>query len=483
MLFAREGGGERVVAVDAAAAAEGLRPGLTLADARALCPGLASMPADPAGDARMLAGLADWCGRYTPWAAPDGADGIVLDISGCAHLFGGEAGLAGSLIERLAGFGYGVRTTVADTPAAAWAVARFGEDSAIVPPGQAREVLAGLPVAALRLASEMAATLQRLGLRRIGDLYSLPRPALAARFGPALGRRLGCALGEEFEPISPRRPVTALRTRLAWPEPIGHADDIRRAAGRLMENLCVLLAGAGKGARRLELALYHVDGRITRLAIGSSRPSRDASHLLRLLVDRLAGFEAGFGVDVMVLAAPAADPLPAGQGRLETGGGPTPKDADAVLGPLIDRLGNRLGPDSVFRIVARSSHIPERAVAVEPALTASCRARSGDCDWAGLPPRPLRLLPCPEPIEVVAPVPDDPPLRFRWRRLGHRVVRAEGPERIAPEWWREAAPTRDYYRIEDEAGRRFWVYRLGLLPTPTRAGDARPRWYMHGLFP
>ncbi len=471
-----------MAAVDPAAETAGVRPGLTLADARALCPTLEARPADPVGDARALGRLADWCGRYSPWTGTDGADGVVLDITGCAHLFGGEAALAEDLVGRLARRGVAARAAVADGPGAAWAMARYGAGPGphVVAPGGNRAALAGLPVAALRLPPDIAAGLVRLGLRHIGDLRGVPRAALAARFGETVTRRLDRALNDAFEPLSPRRHRPRLAVRLAWPDPIGHADDIARAGRRLVDRLCAMLAEGREGVRRLDLALYRVDGEVARVHVGTSRASRDPDHLMRLLAERLAGVEAGFGIETMVLSALAVEPLAAVQVRLGLGGG-TAADTAAALAPLVDRLRNRLGPGSVFRLAPHASHLPERAVSLVPAATTPA-AR----EWGETPPRPLRLLPCPEPIEVVAPLPDDPPVLFRWRRVGHRVRRADGPERIAPEWWRERAPTRDYYRLEDEDGRRFWVYRSGLYRDGSEEGeegeDARPRWYMHGLF-
>ena len=489
-----------IAAVNPAAEAVGIRPGLTLAAARALVPGLATFEADPAADRGALERLAGWCGRYTPWTAVDncaggaGAAGLWLDISGCAHLFGGEAALLDDLALRLCAFGFGARTAVADTPGAAWAVARFADAGAttIVPLREARRVLAPLPVAGLRLSPAVVEALGRVGLGRIADLADLPRAPLAARFGDAPLRRLDQALGRTDEAISPRRAVAALRVRRAFAEPIGRADDIVAALGRLLAELCARLEKARQGARRLELVLYRVDGTTAGAAIGTGRPVRDADHLERLFAEKLGTLDAGFGVETMTLAVTAADPLSPVQAGLDDLDGHNGHDGTAGsdgarrTARLVDRLGNRLGADDVVHLHRRASHVPERASrAVSVFEKAPCPSGETVDDPGRRPPRPLHLLPSPQPIQVVAPVPDSPPVMFRWRRHQHRVAEAEGPERIGPEWWLEELPApasqqdriRDYYRVEDTQGRRFWVYRDG----PYRPG-IKPRWYLHGLF-
>lgn len=485
-------GGLVVAALSHAAEGAGVRPGQTLSDARAIVPGLAVEPDDPAADAAALEGLALWCGRYTPWVAPDrsglgaglgGAHGLWLDVTGCAALFGGEAALLDDLLRRLAAFGLEARAALADTPGAAWAVARY-RAGGVVAPGTVRAALADLPVAALRLGALEVEALGRVGLRRIGELYGMPRGALARRFGATLGRRLDQALGAAHEPLSPGRPVAPYRVQRLFAEPIAGPAAIEAITRALVEALTAKLEADGRGARRLELVLYRVDGTVGELAIGTSLAVREPRHLMRLFAERLERLDAGFGADAMVLAAPLSDPLP----RLQLGldleaTGPrrpcAPEDV-AALGELVDRLGNRLGAANIHRQAPRQSHIPERAVAPAAPL-----APAGDWPSQGRRERPLRLLAPPEPIEVIAPIPDDPPVMFRWRRAVHRVRAAAGPERLAPEWWRAAGMAavgegegrfRDYYRVEDEAGRRFWLFRLGAF----RPGSS-PAWFMHGL--
>lgn len=482
-----EHGGVRIAAVNGAAEAAGVAPGMPLANARAVAPGLVTAAADPAGERRTVVGIAAWCGHYTPWTAADGGGGVWLDITGCAHLFGGEAGLLKDLIGRLKSQGFEALAAVADTPGAVWAAARFatagGSATVIVPSGkeETRAALAPLPVAGLRLTPATTEGLGRVGLRRIGDLFELPRAPLAARFGEALTRRLDEALGAVEEPISPRRTAPPFQARLAFAEPIQHGAAIAGATRRLLGELCRKLEAAHRGARRLDLTLYRTDGSRDGAAIGTSRPMRDAKHLERLFRDKLEGLDPGFGVEVMVLAAGAVDPLPPTQSGFRAPGRGT---GDGVA-RLVDRLANRLGAQHVVRLHAHPSHIPERACRALPATDDLDDSNVAPAKDRPARPRPLHLLPWPEPIDVIAPIPDDPPAVFRWRRTRHRVARAEGPERIAPEWWREAlddAPpaerrVRDYFRVEDTQGRCFWLYREGLYRP-----DWAPRWYMHGLF-
>ncbi len=489
-------GGLRIVAASPAARSGGIRPGLPLADAYAVLPELRALPADPAAEAKALDGLTAWCGRYTPWTSVDGegpgpcpgAGGLWLDVTGCAHLFGGEAALLQDIIRRLEGLGFAARAALADTPGAAWAMARFsqpdGNGPAVVPAGSLRAALAPLPVAALRLDGQVSEGLRRVGLRRVGDLIDLPRAPLAARFGEAVLRRLDQALGRVGESLSPRRPVAPLRARLAFAEPIATPEGIAAALRHLLADLCRRLAETRRGARRLDLVLYRADGTCAGTAIGTSRAVRDAGHLERLFREKLGGLDPGFGIEVMTLAATIADGLEAQQGDLATGGGAT----EEGLARLIDRLGNRLGAANVARLAPQASHIPEKACREEAALASPAPPpAAGNDDFRPVPSRPLHLLAWPEPVEVMAPVPDHPPLMFRWHGRPHRVVRADGPERIGPEWWLAEEPldpaaaeraTRDYYRVEDADGRRFWLYRQGLY-----RADGAPRWYLHGVFP
>ena len=505
----RTGGRALVAAANRAAERAGVHAGFTLADARAVAPDLAVFDADPEEDARRLARLADWALRYTPWTAPDGADGLVLDVTGCAHLFGGESGLLADMACRLADAGFESRTAIADTPAAAWGVARYaalaptpplprfagegafpcpspaqrgregthaqhgegGGSWRIIPPSQQKAALDPLPLAALRLPAETVEALAAVGLRRVGDLHGVPRATLAARFGPLPALRLDQALGRLDEPVSPHRPVVPHAVRLAFAEPMSTPDAIAGALRRLLDELCRGLERAQQGARRLELTVHRVDRRLDDtpqvIAIGTGRPVRDPAALMRLFAGKLEQVEPGPGIEAMALAAPQVNPLGAVQTGLDGA------DDDTDLAELVDRLGNRLGPCSVLRLVPRASWLPERAVAGGPPL----QVPANQSLWPADRLRPVRLLSPPEPIEAIAPVPDDPPRQFRWRGVLHRVRRADGPERLCAEWWRRDGDPRDYYRVEDEGGRRFWLFRQGLYRP-----DAAPRWFLHGFF-
>jgi protein ImuB len=474
-VVGRRGNALVLVAVDAAAAARGLAPGLPLADARARVPDLAVAPEDAAGDRAALERLADVLDRYTPLVALAPPDALLLDIVGCAHLFGGEAGVLADLRPRLARLGLAARLAVADGPGAALALARFGPEGA----AHGTAALMPLPVAALRLAPEAAAGLARLGLATIGALAGQPRAPVARRFGREVLLRLDQALGRVEEPISPRLPAPALVAERRFAEPVADAASLERGLAALLQALAGLLERRGEGVRRLGLSLFLADGTPVRTAVGTSRPSRAPARLFELFapaLERLPELDpAGAGFELMRLAALETGPLDAAQIDLAGRGA-----AEDGLARLVDRLAARLGAEAVARLAPVDSHRPEAAaMRVPPAAAADWDGEPGPVP--GEPPeRPLRLLARPEPIEAVAMVPDGPPLRFRWRRAFYEVGRAEGPERIGAEWWKAgaAAPTRDYFRVEDTAGRRFWLYRDGLLGIETD----RARWFLHGLF-
>lgn len=482
-LHAPASGGARLTAVNRAAEAVGLVIGDRLADARARESELQCHPADLAADRAALRKLALWATRYTPttalWADGEAPDGFFLETMGSAHLFGGEEALARDLGNRLRGFGLHPQIAVADTPGAAYAVSRYDKKRlVIVPPRQQRDSIAPLPVAALRLPADDCATLFRLGFKRIGDLIGKPRAPLTARFGALLPLRLDQALGHAGEAIRPQLPPPAYQARLRFNEPILLRDHLIVATTALLEKLMPDLERDGVALRKIALRFFRVDGGVQSLTLGLASPSRDARHitaLVRLRLERLAdGLDAGFGFDAATLDGLAvervktAQPALAVQTRALT-------EADHRA-RLIDVLSQRLGAGNVRHLAPRASHIPEGAALAAPALHGAAPA------WLPSPrrgPRPPFLLPRAEPAEVVAGVPDHPPAQFRWRGMLHRVAAAEGPERIAAEWWlRPANPaTRDYYAVEDDAGRRFWLYRDGLY---AHHADA-PRWYVHGL--
>ncbi|WP_366654546.1 DNA polymerase Y family protein [Fodinicurvata sp. EGI_FJ10296] len=505
VLYVMERGVARLYRVDPAAALCGIAPGESVADARARIPELAARPADPVDDARALDRLADWCGRYSPWVAARPPEGLVIDVTGCTHLFGGEVALGRDVLHRLADIGHDARLTMADTPGAAWALATHGANAwsdparpvaeAIVPPGETAAALGPVDLAGLGLESRTLEGLHRLGLRRIGDLYVMPRAALVRRFGQGLLDRLDRALGRHDDPISPRRPVPPRLVRMAFAEPIGRTEDVQAALERLLDGLCAGLERDGQGARRLEIAFYRIDGGVERRTIGTARASRDPRHLARLFADSIDGLDVGFGIEAMVLSAGQVDALQPVQRDLHEGS--AQRTGGEALDVLVDRLINRLGSAAVWCPAMRESHVPERSAVRAPPVLRPGDGVSGTASWPPDRMRPVRLLAMPEPVEAIAPIPDDPPVMFRWRGDVHRVRHADGPERIEPEWWRcsnpdpdpdsdpdpdavrdKPEPVRDYYRVEDQEGRRYWLFRQGLYAPDAPA----PAWFLHGMF-
>jgi protein ImuB len=472
-LIVSDRGMRRLAAVDAGAAVRGLALGQKAADATALVPELVVADAEPAADAAALTALADWCARFSPAVALDPPDGLFLDITGADHLWGGEGPMMADLARRLAANGLPVRAAVAGSPGAAWALAHFGPDRAAAGKEMTAALLAPLPIAALRLASEDAAQIARLGLTTIGALAAQPRDPLGRRFGPAVMRRLDQALGRASEALEFRRPPSPWFERAAFAEPISTPEDLARAAGDIVQALCARLETAGHGARRFDLAFHRLDGRAERISVGLALPGRDATAITRLILPKLDYVDPGFGIEVTTLVAREAETLSEKQASFID-----PGDKREDLAPLIDRLTNRLGEDAVWRAEAFPSHAPERAARRRPPLS-----RLEERGWDPERPRPLRLFRRPEPIEATASTPDDPPVLFRWRGQVHRIRRAEGPERLAEEWWRvpfdraDPAKARDYYQVEDEAGARFWLFRAGVY-----GASEPPTWWLHGLF-
>lgn len=463
------------MAVSPEAARLGLFPGQKATDARALVPELELADAEPDADAAALTALVDWCVRFSPAVAADPPDGLFLDIEGADHLWGGEAAMLSDFRARLAANGLAFRLAVADTPGAAWALARFGPDGVIAPPGGQAALLAPLPPAALRLDPEAAAQIERLGLRRLGQVMDIPRAPFGRRFGAAALTRLDQALGRAPEALRFRRPPTPWAARLALVEPISAPDDMARVAGDVTAKLCERLEAEDHGARRFEIAFHRVDGKSPTLAVGLSRAGRDAGRIARLFQPKLETVDPGFGVEAASIWAYEVEALGARQSRLDAG-----VEARDSLAPLVDRLANRLGPERVWRAAPVESHVPERSVSRRPPLA---NETVEAFPWDPEAPRPVRLFRRPEPLEdVTALLPDDPPIQFRWRGRLHRVRRAEGPERIGAEWWTQdiedvsTGHVRDYYRVEDAGGARFWLFRAGLY------GEAPPKWWLHGLF-
>ncbi len=472
MTVAREGNRRILASVDATASTLGLQPGMKLAQAQALAPDLAIHDADPEGDAAALLRLAGWCLRYAPLAAPDPPDGLWIEVSGSTHLWGGEAALLDDLVRRLTGRGLTARAAVADTPALAHAMVRFGPAPVTVMPSEA-PAPADLPVEALRLPPDVCASLRLMGFERTGLLIAASRAPLVRRFGVGLAKRLDQILGRVFEPIVPVVPEGVFQARLTFVEPLLTAEAFSSVIGRLTALVCADMEQAGRGARRLDLMFERVDGSVQAIRIGSARPGRDARHLARMLDERLEQVDPGLGVEAMRLVVSAADRVELTQ----TVASLSDRAATPDIAPLVDRLVNRLGDDRVYRMEPVESDVPERSV--RKALPLSPRR---GVNWPADLPRPVRLLDPPQPVDAMALLPDHPPVAFTWRRMRHRVRRADGPERIAGEWWKrdgEMRSVRDYFRVEDEDGRRFWLFRRG---NGSDADTGDMRWFLHGFF-
>lgn len=490
MQVTAEHAGLRISALTEAAERAGLRLHMPLADARAICPVVAVETADVEADAAALHKLALWCRRYSPWTTMHAPDGVTIEITGCAHLFGGEAELLTELEQRLRVFGLTARFAIAPTIGGAWALARYGDKTRCIITGHSlRELLVPLPVASLRLDPSMLGDLAMVGLKRIGDLIGKPRAPLTARFGPRLLQQFERALGHEDEALEPLAPPPLYRAERRFAEPIATTTAVEHVVARLAQDLAVQLTEAGRGARCIELELFRVDGHVEMLAVRTSALSREAAHLARLFRERIeqigGEFDAGFGFDAATLSAFDVEVFVCGQDDLQANANHAADPAN--LARLIDRFVNRFGATSIVRFAPRASYMPEHAM--QPVPVAQEKESGG---WAahlrtlqGGPQlgRPLLLLSIPEEVTALSEVPDGPPIRFVWKRVAHQVARADGPERIAPEWWLhpegERRRTRDYYRVEDEEGRRFWLFRSGLYE---RGEEKRPRWFIHGMF-
>ncbi len=482
-------GALRITALDQRAVELGLTRGLTLADARARIAGLSVAEVDLKADASLIEHLALFCDRFTPMVALDQPDGLLLDITGCAHLFGSEADLRTQVLTRLTKIRLSVRATIAGTPDAARALARFSQ-AGIVIEGQDESFVRRLPVAALAgIGPETVVALSRAGLKTIGALADRPPEVLAARFGQNLITRLARTLGRENARITPLRPLPDVIVEKHFAEPWTQTDALEGILAVLIGEAADVMQERGQGGRVFEASFFRSDGAVRRLRVETGRPCRDPPAILRLYHERLAmladPLDAGFGFDAIRFAVLVGEPLATAQADLN---GHSIEDDGA--GNLIDRLIVRFGRERVLRFEARDTHDPDRdarLVSAAKLTNANGQNRSAPApvSWPAPEPdqppaRPLQLFDPPQPIDALAEVPDGPPVRFRWRRVSHDVTRAEGPERIAPEWWSRGngAQNRDYYRIEDAAGQRFWVFRQGLYGN----SDAPPRWFMHGVF-
>ncbi len=467
---------------------EGVMVGQSLADARLLSPTLKVADHDPLNDGAALKKLAHWLTRYSPWVSDAPPDGLLIDMTGCAHLFGDEMAFAEDLMHRLHRFGITSRVAIAGTIGAAWAFCRHSADPlTIVENDKTALALKPYPISALRVDADTAARVTQVGLKTIGAITSKPRAPLAARYGQSLIACLDQALGRKSEILSPITPPPDYRVSTSFIEPIQHLDAVEVNLDNLCSPLIAALEKASVGARRFDLTLYRVDGGAHTVMIRTSALTANKTLIKRLFAEKLKVFaetyDVGFGIDQLVLSAFECERIGQTQSNLT---GKNESDMETALQTLLDRYSNRFGRESVGCFIPQASYIPERSERLVPVADASKTAPNWNAFLEQLQGdnhlgRPVALLPRPEPITAIAEVPDGPPVVFEWRRLKHRIVCAEGPERIAPEWWARPAqhvePTRDYYRVEDDDGYRYWLYRQGLY----ERGE-NPHWFMHGFF-
>lgn len=473
MLAGRDGRRRAIVALDANAQAAGLSIGMPIAKAQALVPGLIIRDADLHGDMQALERLAVWALRWSPIVTADPPDGLMIDTAGTDHLHGGEAVMLTGMVQRFAAAGIDARAAVAGSWGAAHAFARFaGRSTVVVFSGETEPLLRRLPLAALRLEPQIVAGLRTLGFERIGDLLDQPRAPLTLRFGPEIGRRLEQALGILAEPIEPVRSPEWPEAHRIFGEPIGAPETIARYIGKLVVILCAGMEGRGLGARRLDLLLTRVDNGVQAIRVGLAQPVRDVKRLTRLLCDKIETIDPGFGIEAMRIVASATEPLQHRQTMSSL-----IEETEPDVSDLVDALANRVGEQRIYRYAPVASDVPERSVTRIPPLSAETQT-----GWDGTWPRPPRLLPHPEPIETMALLPDHPPVWFTWRGARRRIRRADGPERVFGEWWKrdtEMAAIRDYFRVEDDAGERFWIFRAG---DGEHAESGSQRWFLHGIF-
>lgn len=459
-----------VTAVNPLAGRYGIKPGYVAADARAMIPGLEVLDDVANQNQKLLKALGLWCLRYTPVVAIDLPDGLMLDIAGCAHLWGGERNYLKEVINKLRSKGYDARGAITDTVGAAWAVARYGRVTPIILPGQQRAALLPLPPSALRLSTGSIELMQKLGFRTIGEFIGMQRSVLRRRFKDELLLRLDQAVGRVDEPLRPIKQPEPFQVRLPCLEPIKTATGIEIAIQKLLEMLCTRLNAEGKGLRTGILKVYRVDGKMQQLQIGTNRASGSIQHLFKLFELHIQHIEPDLGIELFILEAPRVDDVTDEQEALWTPDG-TSLEAN-TLAELLDRITGKLGADVIKRYLPQEHHWPERSI--RPAQTLG---EQPPISWRTNKRRPTLLLHRPEKIMVTAPVPDYPPMLFIHKGQRHDIKKADGPERIEREWWLDAGEHRDYYIVEDTQGCRYWLFREGHYN-----GEEPNDWYLHGYF-
>ncbi|TDE18084.1 Y-family DNA polymerase [Dyadobacter psychrotolerans] len=468
VLAAPKAGRMVITAASADAEKQGILSGMVVADARAVEPNLQVFEDKPGLAARLLSALAEWCLRYTPIVAVDCDSGLILDITGCAHLWGSERAYMKDITARLRGSGYDVRAAVADTIGAAWAVCHYGRITPLIEPCKQSQAIAPLPPAALRLDAGILERMNKLGFYQIGSFISMPRSILRRRFGQQLLSRLDQALGQLTENILPVCPVEPYQERLPCLEPIRTAPAIEMALSKLLEVLCSRLLKESKGIRKVLFKAFRMDGGVQQIEIGTNSASCNQQHLFRLFQLKVSSLRPDLGFELFILEAPVVEDVEQTQETLWNISG---SNDQAEIAELLDRLTGRGGMDIVHRYLPDEHYWPERSI-----KTATSLLDKPQTKWRTDRPRPVSLLPQPELIQVSAPVPDYPPMLFRYKGQVHKIKKADGPERIEQEWWIQDGLQRDYYCVEDENGARYWIFRLG------HYGTNQPEWFIHGFF-
>lgn len=457
-----------ITATNLIAEQRGIRVGMALADARVFTPDLEALDDKPGLPEKLLKRLAEWCIRFTPVVAVDLPDGLLMDVSGCSHLWGGDESYLKDICHRLNVRGYTVRAAIADTIGAAWGIARYGIESPVIEKDEHIKALMTLPPEALRLEAESVSRLHKLGLHRIRQFIGMPRTALRRRFGQAFLQQLDKALGQEIETLDPVIPIEPYQERLPCIEPIVTAVGIEIALQQLLEQLCFRLQHEQKGLRVAVFKGYRVDNKIEQIEIATNRPSNHVKHLFKLFEIKLSTIEPALGIELFTLEASKVEDHFSQQEKMWEGSGGL---EDERLSELIDRLANRLGAEHIHRYLPAEHYWPERSY-----KTASSLQEKPTTEWRIDKPRPIQLLSPPEHIDVSAPIPDYPPMLFRYKGKVHMVKKSDGPERIEQEWWIQQGQHRDYYTVEDEDGHRYWIFRLG------HYDDNTYKWFIHGFF-
>jgi protein ImuB len=458
-----------ITAVNRLAQRQGIDCGMVLADARAIFPYLQCMDDKPSPSGKLINDIARWSIRYTPVVAVDAPDGLILDATGCAHLWGGEQNYLTAITKRFNALGYTVRAAMADTIGTAWAVCHYGQCEMIIEPEQQDAALLNLSPAALRLETNIVERLYKLGLKQIKSFIGMPRSALRRRFGEQILLRIDQALGKIEEPIIPVQSPEPWEERLPCLEPIATATGIKIALQRLLDSLCQRLQKEAKGLRAANFIGYRIDGRLEQISITTTRASHNVPHLFKLFEQKIETIEPALGIELFIMNAPVVEDYNARQVNIWEGNCGLD---DIKFAELMDRIAGKIGASNIQRFLPAEHYWPERSI-----QEASSLQQELTTGWNNHRPRPLQLLSVPEAIQVMAPIPDYPPMHFRHKGKLHKIKNADGPERIEQEWWLQEGEHRDYYCVEDEEGCRYWLFRSGHY-----TGDKRNQWFLHGFF-